>query len=105
MSDPRVAAMLGVLLGIDLGQAGGPGGPAPGGPQPMQTESSSPPPQPKQQPKKEELPKPKKPEKELPENKKQALQEKEKGMYFTVGERDCECYYYGACLTLSVARY
>jgi stress-induced-phosphoprotein 1 len=72
MADPRVSAMLSVLLGIDFSAA--PPSASAGGAEPMETE-----PAPKPTPKKEEPPKPKEPEKELPENKKQALQEKEKG--------------------------
>jgi len=75
MTDPRVTAMLGVLLGINLETQGGAGGS-----DPMDTTPTSPPPAERkpQQPPKEEA-KPKESEKELPENKKAALQEKEKG--------------------------
>eukprot|EP00026_Physarum_polycephalum_P006392 Phypoly_transcript_06434.p1 GENE.Phypoly_transcript_06434~~Phypoly_transcript_06434.p1 ORF type:complete len:563 (+),score=170.17 Phypoly_transcript_06434:47-1690(+) len=65
LGDPRVSAMLGVLLGIDL-QTAPPGADIP-------EPKSTPPPE------KKEPEKPKEPEKELPENKKQALAEKEKG--------------------------
>lgn len=70
MADPRVSAMLGVLLGLNFETA-------PGGSDPMEIEQTRPEP-PKQEPAKP-APAPKEPEKELPENKKQALQEKEKG--------------------------
>jgi stress-induced-phosphoprotein 1 len=68
LGDPRVSAMLGVLLGIDLQTAPGD--------MPMSEGRPSPPPERKETKQPE---KPKEPEKELPENKKQALAEKEKG--------------------------
>jgi len=68
LGDPRVSAVLGVLLGIDLQTA------APGD---FPAESNSSPPPARKEEKQAE--KPKESEKELPENKKQAVVEKEKG--------------------------
>jgi stress-induced-phosphoprotein 1 len=68
LADPRVAAMLGVLLGIDIDTAAAPT-------EPMETEKTTPTPPPKEEKKAEK----KEPEKELPENKKKALEEKDKG--------------------------
>lgn len=80
LADPRVTAMFGVLLGVNLETAGGPGA-DPMDTTPTQGESSPKPRSaPTPTPPKEEPPK--QPEKELPENKKQALAAKEKGTEF-----------------------